>query len=183
MKSAASQILHWNTKRCSKERSPCASVAGASVRRPALAAIILCRMRRAEPGLKRGTPATCRPHPLSFVFGAWAQLASRQPSTQWPDGHDERRRYRYHDDGQRQAQLPVVAEPVAPGSHDECITLMPDWRQEVACGAHRDRHQIGIGIHAQRCRNRRCIEALRTFFRRRFPFVSGLLFLKSRTRL
>src|SRR5579884_2494606 len=64
--------------------------------------------------------------------------------SQWPDQHDERYADGEDNRRQRQAEPPVVAEPVPTRPEDEGIALMPDRRQEIAAGADGDGHQEGI---------------------------------------
>src|SRR5688572_179277 len=72
-----------------------------------------------------------------------------------PDRCDQRNARDDDEYGQRQAELPVVAEAVAPRAHDERVALVTERGEEVARCADRDRHEKRVRIEAQTLRETR----------------------------
>ena len=58
---------------------------------------------------------------------------------------NQRCAYEDNDPFQRQANPPVITEPLAPWTEHHGVALVPDGSQEGAGGSHRHSHQEGIG--------------------------------------
>ncbi len=92
----------------------------------------------------------------------WSNFASSSIglSMQRPGAHDQPSAEGDDQARERQAEPPVVAEPIAAGSHHQKVVLMADRRQEVAGRSERHGHQEGVrGSRHRPCRNLRAKSA------------------------
>src|SRR5690554_1262672 len=70
-------------------------------------------------------------------------------ASEWPDEHQHGDGDQHHDDRERCAEAPVVAEFIAARTHDQRVALMANGGEEVATGADGHRQQEGFGTIAQ----------------------------------
>ncbi len=96
--------------------------------------------------LRRATSADVL---VTSLHAALAAALALSAAVDGPDQGDQRGADHDDQDGERQAEPGVVAEPVAAGAHHQGVALVADGREEVAAGAERHGHEERVGVQAQ----------------------------------